>query len=74
MRKPAFCICKNKGADQLYVNCAADQRLCFCQIDSTIPLLFRAEVSSILPFSAWLISDLRGKPEGRFSNDAAHIA
>ena len=32
MRKPAFCICKNNDADQLSSNCAADQRLCFCNI------------------------------------------
>ena len=25
MRKPAFCICENKAADQLRSNCAADQ-------------------------------------------------
>ena len=29
MRKPAFCICKNKEADQLRGNREADQRLCF---------------------------------------------
>ena len=39
MREPAFCICQNKGADQLRSNRAADQRLCFCYIESTIPLL-----------------------------------
>ena len=39
MRKPAFCICKNKAADQLRRNCTADQRLCFRYIDSTFPLL-----------------------------------
>ena len=33
MRKPAFCICDNKGADQLRSNCAADQRSCFCYVD-----------------------------------------
>ena len=27
MRKLAFCICKNKDADQLHSNCAADQSL-----------------------------------------------
>ena len=37
--KPAFCICKNKGADQLHGNRAAEQRLCFRYIKSTIPLL-----------------------------------
>ena len=39
MRKPAFCICENKDADQLRGNREADQRLCFRYIDSTIPLL-----------------------------------
>ena len=31
MRKPAFCICENKAADQLRSNCAADQRLCIAK-------------------------------------------
>ena len=29
MRKPGFCICENKDADQLRGNREADQRLCF---------------------------------------------
>ena len=29
MRKPTFCICKNKEADQLHRNRKAYQRLCF---------------------------------------------
>ena len=29
VRKPAFCICKNKDADQLRCNRKADQRCCF---------------------------------------------
>ena len=47
MRKPAFYICKNKGADQLRCNCTADQRLCFRYIDSAIPLLLKSETSSL---------------------------
>ena len=39
MRKPTFCICENKDADQLRGNREADQRLCFRYTDSTIPLL-----------------------------------
>ena len=39
MRKPAFCICENKDADQ---------RLCFCYIASTIPLLPKYIISSHL--------------------------
>ena len=46
MTKLAFCICLNKGADQLHGNPAADEHLCFCCIDSTIPLLPEVEVSS----------------------------
>ena len=39
MRKPAFCICENKDADQLRGSREADQSLCFRYTDSTIPLL-----------------------------------
>ena len=46
VREPAFCICENKDADQLRGNREADQRLCFCYIDSTIPLLPKYEISS----------------------------
>ena len=46
MRKPTFCICENKDADQLSSNREADQRLCFRYIDSTISLLSKSEISS----------------------------
>ena len=46
MRKPAFCICENKDADQLRGNRKADQRLCFRYTDSTNPLLPKSENSS----------------------------
>ena len=39
MRKLDFRTCENKDAEQLRGNREADQRLCFCYIDSTIPLL-----------------------------------
>ena len=39
MRKPDFCICENKDADQ---------RLCFRYTDSTIPLLPKYEITSVL--------------------------
>ena len=63
MRKPAFCICENKDADQLHGNCEADQRLCFHYKDSTIPLLIKSETSSlelaiICVCTAWFVSDL----------------
>ena len=46
MRKPAFCTCENKDADQLRGNREADQRLCFRYIASTILLLPKYEISS----------------------------
>ena len=47
LRKPDFCICENKDADQLRGNREADQRLCFRYTDSTIPLLPKSEISSL---------------------------
>ena len=47
VRKPAFCICENKDADQLRGNREADQRLCFRYSDCTIPLLPTSEISSL---------------------------
>ena len=51
VRKPAFCICENKDADQLCCNNEADQRLCFRYTDSTISLLPKYEISSLQPSS-----------------------
>ena len=55
VRKPAFCICENKDADQLCGDREADQRLCFRFTDSTIPLLLnpKFQASSYL---LWLYS------------------
>ena len=50
-KKPTICIGKNKGADQLRINCGADQCLCFFYMDSTIPLLSKSKISSLLPSS-----------------------
>ena len=50
-RKPDFCICENKDADQLRGNREADQRLCFRYLDSTIPLLPKSEISSLQLYS-----------------------
>ena len=51
VRKPAFCTCENKDADQLRGNREADQRLCFRHTDSTIPLLPKSKISSLYPSS-----------------------
>ena len=45
MRKPAFCICENKDADQLRGFYEADQCICSCHRDSTMPLLLKSEIS-----------------------------
>ena len=47
MRKPTFCICENKDADQLCGNRKADLPLCFRYIGSKIPLLSKSEISSL---------------------------
>ena len=47
MRKPAFCMCDNKDADQLRCNYAADQGICFRYIDSKNPLLSKFEIISL---------------------------
>ena len=46
VRKRDFCLCENKGADQLRGNREADQHLCFRYTDSTISLLLKSEISS----------------------------
>ena len=62
MKEPAFCICENKGADQLHgcenkgadqlhANSAADLRLCFRYIGSAIHILLKSETSSLQPSS-----------------------
>ena len=66
MRKPAFCICENKDADQLRSNCEADHRLCFRYISSTIPLLPKS-------CTVRFMSDLVGNPEDRFSHNEANL-
>ena len=49
--KSDFCICENKDADQLRGNREADQRLYFRYTDSTIPLIPKSQISSLLPSS-----------------------
>ena len=52
-----FCLCENKGADQLCSNCTADQRLCFRYMDS-IFLLHNSEISSCEPPSVTVQASL----------------
>ena len=72
MRKPAFCICENKDADQLRGSREADQHLFFRYRDSTIPLLFKP-LAIFSDRTAHFVSDLVGNLEDRFSHNEAHI-
>ena len=52
IRNPDFCICENKGADQLNGN------LCFRYMDSTIPLLPNFKALAIFyDCTAGIVSD-----------------
>ena len=77
MRKLAFCIWENKDADQLRVNREADQRLCFCYTDGTIPLLPKYEISSLQTSTVAVQPGLCGtwseNSEDRFSHNEAHM-
>ena len=78
MRKPEFCICENKDADQLRGNREADQRLCFRYTDSTIPLLSISEILKPLAIfcdcTAKFVWDLVENSEDRFSHNEAHLS
>ena len=71
-KKPAFCMHENRGADQLHSNRTADQRLCFRYIGSTVPLLSKSEISSLVICTAQFVSGLGRNPKDRFSRIAAH--
>ena len=72
MRKPTTCIGENKGADY----CEADQRLCFRYTDSTIPLLSKSKISSLLPSSVRVqpgLCRICSETTLLFSHEEAHI-
>ena len=58
MGKPTICIRENKDADQLRGSREADQRLSFRYTDSTLPLLFKFEISRFQPASVTVQLDL----------------
>ena len=47
MRKPVFCICENKGADQLLSTCAADRH--FFIASKIVQFLNKDKMTSIEP-------------------------
>ena len=76
MIKPALCICINKGTDQLCGIPTADQCLCFCYTDSTIPFFLNPNFQAPC-HPLWLYSPVcvgRGrKPLRQVSRDVAQI-
>ena len=70
MRKPDFCICENKGADQLRGNREADQHICFCYTESKIPLLPKP-LAIFYDCTAHFVWDLVRNPEDQFSPNEA---
>ena len=68
MRKPDFCICENKGADQLCGNRTTDQRLCFRHIIQNFK-----PVAIFCGYTVRFVSDLVGNPEDRFSHNEAQM-
>ena len=74
MRKPAFCICENKDADQFRGN----RNSAFVFATWIVQFLFflnpKFLASNIFcGCTARLVSDLVYNPEDRFSHDEAHI-
>ena len=76
MRKPTFCICENKGADQLHRNCEAYLTAKLISTDRTIPILpkFIVPASCHLLYlkSSVCVKTVR-KPHCWFSHEAAYI-
>ena len=77
MRKPPFCKCENKDADQLCGNHTADQRLCFRYIDTQSLCFLNPNFKPLAIFSdctARFVSDLVGNPEDRFSHNKTQMS
>ena len=51
MGKATICIGENKGVDKFRSKCESDQLLCFRYTDSTISLLSKSKISSLLLYS-----------------------
>ena len=77
VRKRDFCLCENKGADQLCSNCTADQRLCFRYKDRTIFFSTYVQNFKLLTFfwncTGQFVLDLVVNPEGWFPRISAQL-
>ena len=68
-----FSKCLNKNAHMLRGNRAADQRLCFRYITSTISVLSKSKISSLLPSPVSVQPGLCRKPRRLIERDEAHF-
>ena len=69
MRKPAFCICENKDADQLCGNRGPDQCLCFRYTDNNPSTSYIRNFKPLAIFCSStdrFVSDLVGNPKTGF--------
>ena len=73
-RKPPFCICDNKDADQLRGNRKADQRLCFRYTDSQIPPKFQASRHFLWLYSRVCVEPGRKPQRPVFSRRGSNCA
>ena len=73
MKKPALCICENKGADKLCSNRTADQRLSFRYIDSIAQIQNFTPLPIFCGYTSRFVSKLVGNPGDRFSSNEAHL-
>ena len=73
MRKPAFCICENTGADKLRGYPRSLSALLFSLHRYFLNPKFQAYIAIFYGCTALLVSDLVGNHEDRFSRDAALI-
>ena len=76
MRKPDFCLCENKGADQLGNNC--DLISAFVFTTRIVQFLYFLNSNFHPPAifcncTGGFVSDLVGNPEDHFSYIVAHI-
>ena len=62
MRKPAFCICKNKDSDQMCGNCTADQSPCFCYIVQSTVYFLNPKFQASDHLLTWLYSPVCVRP------------
>ena len=71
--KTCFCICENKGADQLCGNRAADQTVCFSYFQASSYLVLLSHLSQRLIGELLVYRGIRRpsvvRPSSTFSND-----